>query len=94
MNEAQSRLTVRSITRRLAEAGLQVQVWRKATRERVHETWLKGSVVVLPVRGVLPDTDGWSVTWLDHEQTAMQNCVEQAWALLKWNPCGIAIICS
>lgn len=87
-------MSVRSITRRLAEAGLRVQVWRKATRGRIHAVWLTGAVVVLPVRELLPSQDAWSAVWVDHEQTAWQNCVDRDWALLRWNPHGIAIICS
>lgn len=91
------RLTVRSITRRLAEAGWRVRVCRRATAAEVLQTWQDGKTVIVPNRSVMSigvgsDTQ-WDATSLQDETGLCMERLRLGTLLLDWKPRGTVIIC-
>jgi len=98
LNPPQGRVTVRSLTRRLAEAGLRVKVWRRASAEEVRRAFEAGEIVLLPVfkqRLFGRNGTGW--------HTVSKRLVSRGFvklerlglelSLREWTPKGTAIIC-
>lgn len=97
MQQEGARLSVRSITRRLAEAGLRVRTWRRASRPEVLAAWATGQVVIVPNRsrsscGVGEGTK-WDVTSFKAGCVHKLERLRVELLLLDWTPRGTAIIC-
>lgn len=95
MRLAHGRMSVRSLTRKLAEAGLRVEVWRRASAEAVRGAFESGSLVVMP----RPSTRraGVSLRWdsASRNHGVLWSKLERLWLellLLDWQPKGTVII--
>lgn len=99
MHQAGQRLTVRSITRRLASAGLRVQVWRRASVAEVMQAWSSGKSVAIPNSSPMGIGAGTGIKWDATSFTAGASFYHKLerlrveLLLLDWKPKGTTIIC-